>query len=137
MRFLSYLKTLLDRFAGSTLERIRLITEMNTKFRDMYCSGSVEYFCKVSTGMGESGFRHEMSAFIFRSGFKLTIENDQGIDKENMREIGKFILSNTPFIRLLMTLGFDTFSVVGKTTHQEHKYELKKFTSIYNYMITD
>lgn len=135
MRFIEYLKTLLDRFAGGSFERMRIVQEMNMSFKEMYCTGAIEYFCKVSVSMGESAFRHEMSAFLFRSGFKVSIENDANLQKSEMRELASYITSNKAFLRQLMALGFDTLIIAGKTTRQEHKYEIRKFTSTLSYML--
>lgn len=135
MRFIDYLKSLLDRFVGGSFERMRIVQEMNMSFKEMYCTGAIEYFCKVSISMGESAFRHEMSAFIFRSGFKVTIENDANLQKSEMRELASYITTNKAFLRQLMTLGFDTLIIAGKTTGHEHKYEIRKFTSALSYML--
>ena len=135
MTFIEYLKSLLDRFVGGSFERMRILQEMNISFKEMYCSGTIEYFCKVSVEMGESALRHDMSAFLFRSGFKVTIENDAKIQKSEMRELASYITSNKPFLRQLMTLGFDTLIIAGKTTGNEHKYEIKRFTSLLGYTL--
>ena len=47
-----------------------------------------------------------------------------------IREISKYILSNKPFIRQLMTLGFDTLLVGGKHSKKEIQYCLKSYTQL-------
>lgn len=38
--------------------------------------GEIDRLCKVSITSGNDNYRHEMSAFFLRSGFKISIEND-------------------------------------------------------------
>ena len=87
-------------------------------------------FCKVSITVGDTNYAHEMSAFFLRSGFKISIENDNNIKDSEFRDISQYILSNKPFIRQLMTLGFDTLIVIGKTSRKGMQYCLKSYTQL-------
>ena len=74
-----------------------------------------------------------MSAFFLRSGFKISIENDNNIKDSEFRDISQYILSNKPFIRQLMTLGFDTLIVTGKTSRKAILF--KKLYAIRRFLI--
>lgn len=73
---------------------------------------------------------------VFRSGFKICIENDNNIKISEFREIGQYILSNRPFVRQLMSLGFDTLIIKGKNTTNEAKYALKQYSELNGFMLS-
>lgn len=107
MNIVDFFKNLLNSLVGTSLERMKLINTMNQTFKDSYCSGALDRFCKVSITVGDTNYAHEMSAFFLRSGFKISIENDNNIKDSEFRDISQYILSNKPFIRQLMTLEFE------------------------------
>ena len=127
MRMVDFIKGLLDSILSGSLERMRIINAMNNSFKEAYYSGELERLCKTSITIGDSNFAHEMSTFVFRSGFKICIENDNNIKISEFREIGQYILSNRPFVRQLMSLGFDTLIIKGKNTTKDDKYALKQY----------
>lgn len=86
--------------------------------------------------MGDSSFAHEMSAFVFRSGFKISIENDNNIKISEYREVAQYILANKPFVRQLMSIGFDTLIIKGKSTSSELKYSLKQYSELNGFMLS-
>ena len=102
MNIVDFFKNLLNSLVGTSLERMKLINTMNQTFKDSYCS----------------------------SGFKISIENDNNIKDSEFRDISQYILSNKPFIRQLMTLGFDTLIVTGKTSRKGMQYCLKSYTQL-------
>lgn len=130
MNIVDFFKNLLNSLVGTSLERMKLINTMNQTFKDSYCSGALDRFCKVSITVGDTNYAHEMSAFFLRSGFRISIENDNNLRESEIREISQYILSNKPFIRQLMTLGFDTLLVGGKHSKKEIQYSLKSYTQL-------
>ncbi len=136
MKIIDFLRNLLNSLLDGSFERTRIISSMNEAFKEYYYSGELERFCKVSISQGNPDFAHEMSAFFFRSGFKINIENDANIKSSELREIAQYILSNRPFIRQLMSLGFDTLIVKGKTTSVEAIYALKQYTELNGFMLS-
>ena len=108
---------------------------MNTAFKEFFMSGEMTRFCKVSISQGRSEFAHEMSTLWFRSGFKLSIENDLNIKLSEINELSLYILSNAAFVRQLMALGFDTLVIKGKTTGTTEYYALKKYADLKQYYI--
>jgi hypothetical protein len=121
-----FFKILLDSLIGNSLERMKIVNSMNQAFKETYYSGGLERFCKVSVVTGNDTYKHEMSSF-WKSGFKITIENDSNLKDGEIREISQYILSNTPFVRQLMSLGFDTLIVAGKNTKKGVQYSLKNY----------
>ena len=120
MNVVDFFKNLLNSLLDGSFERMRIINAMNQSFKETYYSGEIDRLCKVSITSGNDNYRHEMSAFFLRSGFKISIEND----------ISQYILSNKAFVRQLMSLGFDTLIIMGKTTGKAMQYCLKDYTRL-------
>lgn len=136
MRIVDFIKGLLDSILSGSLERVRIINAMNDSFKEAYYSGELDRLCKTSIAMGDSSFAHEMSAFVFRSGFKISIENDNNIKISEYREVAQYILANKPFVRQLMSIGFDTLIIKGKSTSSELKYSLKQYSELNGFMLS-
>lgn len=136
MKIVDFIKGLLDSILSGSLERMRIINAMNDSFKEAYYSRELDRLCKVSITIGDSSFAHEMSTFVFRSGFKISIENDNNIKISEFREIGQYILSNRPFVRQLMSLGFDTLIIKGKNISNEAKYALKQYSELNGFMLS-
>jgi len=129
--FINLINTLLD----GSFERVKIIRQMNAAFKEYFLSGEFNRLCKVSISKGMPGFAHEMSAFNFRSGFKLLIENDNNLKESEINEISEYILSNVAFVRQLMALGFDTFIIKGKDVPVGKVFALKEFANLNNYFL--
>ena len=129
--FVNLLSTLLD----GSFERVRIVNQMNTAFKEYFTSGEFNRLCKVSISKGRSDFAHERSAFSFRSGFKILIDNDNNLKESDINEISEYILSNLSFVRQLMALGFDTFIIKGKNVPVGKEVALKNYANLNNYYI--
>lgn len=135
MKIIEFLKNLLNSLLDGSFERVRIIKSMNEAFHEYYVTGEIDRLCKVSITSGNQSFRHEMSTMFFRSGFRISLENDTNVKESELRDISQYILSNTAFVRQLMTLGFDTLIVSGRTTNKSLMYSLKEYTNLTNFFI--
>lgn len=135
MNLKDFFTNLLNSILDGSFERMRIINAMNQAFREYFISGDLERCCKVSIAQGDQEFRHEMSSFWLRSGFKITIENDMNLRDFEIMDISQYVLQNTTFIRQLMAIGFDTLIVQGKTTQRGRKFSLKAYSNLKNYFI--
>lgn len=133
------LKTLITNLINSLLdgsfERMRIINQMNQAFKEYFTSGEFGRLCKVSISQGKSEFAHEMSSLWFRSGFKISIENDLSLKDSEINDLAQYITSNPAFVRQLMAMGFDTLVIKGKTTGKTYYFPLKKFANLDQYYI--
>ncbi len=136
MKFIEFIKNLINSLLDGSFERMRIISSLNDAFKEYYYSGELKRFCKVSISAGNEQFRHEMSSFFLRSGFKILVENDCDIRDSEIREISQYILGNVSFVRRLMSLGFDTLLIVGATTNKKQIYALKEYTDLNNFFLT-
>ena len=135
MKIVELFKNLLNSLLDGSFERVRIIKSMNDAFKEYYITGEIDRLCKVSITSGNQSFRHEMSAIFFRSGFRISIENDSDIRDSELRTIAQYILTNMAFVRQLMSLGFDTLVVSGKTTNKNLTYSLKEYTKLTDFYI--
>ena len=124
-----------DCFLDGSFERVRVISSLNDAFKEYYLSGELQRYCKVSISVGNDKFRHEMSSFFLRSGFKISIQNDNGLGDAEMREISQYILGNLSFVKRLMALGFDTLIIYGATTNKSCTYALKEYANLNNFFL--
>ena len=116
MNIVDFFKNLLNSLLDGSFERMKIINAMNQSFKETYFSGEIDRLCKVSITSGNDNYRHEMSAFFLRSGFKVSIENDSNLKDSEIRDISQYILSNKAFVRQLLSLGFDTLIIMGQTS---------------------
>lgn len=136
MSIYSFLKNLLDSLMSGSFERVRIINAMNESFKEHYYTGELDRMCKVSVCMGDTDYRHEMSAFVLRSGFKISVENDRGFTTTEAKELSHYVVSNTPFVRQLMSIGFDTLIIKGKTAGIEIQFALSNYANLNGYALT-
>lgn len=135
MNLKEFFQNLINSILDGSFERMRVINAMNQAFKEYFISGDLERCCRVSISQGDQEFKHEMSSFWLRSGFKINIENDLNLRDSEIMEISQYILQNKAFIRQLMAMGFDTLIVQGKTTQRGRKFSLKAYSNLKNYYI--
>ena len=135
MSIKDFFNNLFNFLLDGSFERMRIINIMNQSFREYFYSGELDRLCKVSISQGDRDFAHEMSSLWFRSGFKISIENDANLLDSEIMEISKIVLSNTSFIRQLMAMGFDTLIVAGATGGKGRKFSLKGYANLNNYYL--
>ena len=123
------INSIFDVISQGSLERVKVVREFNRAFNEAYLSCEFDRLCKVSIASGDSSFRHSMSTFVLRSGFKITIQNDENLTGNDIQEIAKYVLASNPFVRQLMALGFDTLIIIGKNMSAGVKLQLSVFAS--------
>jgi hypothetical protein len=131
------LNRVLDVVSSGSLERVRIMREFNLVFQEAYQSGDIDRLCSVTTGPGNPNFKHELSSFYLRSGFKITIHNDSSLRDNDYYEISKFVIESAPFVRQLMALGYDTLKIVGKNTLIGVQIPLKEIANLHSYMLNN
>ncbi len=135
--FAKIFNRIVDIISQGNLQRVRLIHEFNLVFHEAYLEGSLDRHCRVSTSPGNPQFRHEMSTFYLRSGFKITIENDDQLKESDFIEISKYVTDSIPFVRQLMALGYDTLIIIGKNHHFGHQVSLKEIANLRGFSLPE
>jgi hypothetical protein len=126
---------IIDIASQGNLERIKIIKTFNFIFNEAYLNGEIDRNCSVTSGIGNPTFRHVCSTTYLRSGFKITIHNDNKLTSSEINEISKYILDSNAFVRQLMTLGYDTLIIVGNNTYKSEEYSLNNIADLHKYMI--
>ena len=135
MKFIEFLKNLINVILDGSMERVRILSAMNDNFKDTFYAGGIDRLCKVSISAGNPEFSHEMSTIWLRSGFRITVENDYGMADIEIFEISDYVLQNEAFLRQLMSLGFDTLIVQGKLTKRGKMFCIKSYANLKGYSI--
>ncbi|MFM1947727.1 MAG: hypothetical protein RL207_2010 [Bacteroidota bacterium] len=134
-KFLTFINRIADVISQGSLERVRILSEFNSVFKDAYLEGSIDRLCKVTTSIGDPSFKHELSSIYFRSGFKITIENDENLKESDFHEISRYVIQSKHFVRQLMALGYDTLIIIGKNKVNGIQISLKAIANLQDYMI--
>lgn len=135
MSIKTFFTNLINSLLDGSFERVRIINQMNAAFKEYFLSGEFGRMCKVSISQGRSEYAHEMSSLWFRSGFKISIENDSSLRESEITELAGYVTDNAAFVRQLMAMGFDTLIVKGKTSGKGKEFPLKKYANLNQYFI--
>lgn len=134
-RIATFINRVVDVVSQGNLERVRILREFNLVFKEAYFNGELERLCIVTTAPGRPDFKHELSSFYLRSGFKITIENDQYLTENDFVEISKYVIESAAFVRQLMALGYDTLIIKGKNHFIGVEIPLKAIANLQSYML--
>ncbi len=126
---------LINSLVDGSFERMRIMGQMNAAFKEYFMSGEFNRMCKVSISQGCYEYAHEMSSLWFRSGFKISIENDTSLKDSEIMELASYVTGNATFVRQLMAVGFDTLVIKGKTTGISKDFALKQYANLNSYFI--
>ena len=126
----NFFNKVVDVLSQGNFERVRVVNEFNQVFREAYLTGEMDRHCSVKTSSGVPEFHHNASYHYLRSGFKITIENDNNLSVEDFIEISKYVLENTYFVRQLMWMGYDTLIIQGRSNMRGIPIPLKDFAEL-------
>lgn len=131
----TFLNRVVDVVSQGNLERVKIIREFNLVFREAFTQGDIDRLCVVTTSPGNPEFKHELSTFYLRSGFKITIENDNHLTESDIIEISKYVIESGAFVRQLMAMGYDTLILKGRNSFMGIHIPLKEIANLHNYML--
>jgi hypothetical protein len=127
-KILTFINRIADVISQGSFERVKMLSEFNSVFKDAYFEGAIDRLCKVTTSIGDPSFK-------FRSGFKITIENDENLKESDFHEISRYVVQSKHFVRQLMALGYDTLIIIGKNQINGIQISLKAIADLHDYMI--
>lgn len=110
-------------------ERRKLMNEWNASAREAYIIGAVPSLLEVSTSVGNSNYRHEMSKWMI-SGFRIKCKSGRPLTKEELLAIGRTILYNTQLVRRIIILGWDTLEVYDAANKKGVQWAFKDFMNL-------
>jgi hypothetical protein len=129
------LNRIVDVVSQGNLQRVKIISEFNQVFKDAFYSSDIDRLCRVTTAPGNPKYKHELSSFYLRSGFKITIENDDNLNENDFSIISSYVIESEAFVRQLMAMGYDTLIIKGKNTIHGLQIPLKEIANLHNYML--
>ncbi len=135
MQITEFFKNLINTILDGSLERVRVVNAMNESFRQAFMTGELNRLCKTSISYGDLDYRHPMSSYWMRSGFRISIQNDSQMKDSEYNEISQYILQNNTFVRQLMAMGFDTLKISGAISKKEKQYALKNYADLDSYYL--
>jgi hypothetical protein len=131
----TFINRVVDTISQGNLERVTILREYNITFREAFIQGDINILCKVTTASGNPSFKHALSSFYLRSGFKITIENDNNLRENDLIELSKYFIENKAGVRQLMAFGYDTLIMVGKNSSQGIQIPFKEIANLQEYML--
>ncbi len=132
-KFSTFINRIVDIISQGNFERVRILKEFNLVFKEAYMTGEIDRLCTVTTGPGNLKFRHAFSSFYIRSGFRITIENEEYLTEGEFYDIAKYVVESRPLVRQLMAIGYDTLIIKGKIVGIQ--IPLKEIASLHDYML--
>lgn len=114
-------------------ERTKLIKSFNDKAKDSFVRGETPTVLKASFSKGISKNRHSFSSW-FNTGFRIQALSGRALTKNEMKLIGKIILSDKTLVRMLIVLGWDTLEVHDNSSRYGCRWCLTDYANI-NIMI--
>jgi hypothetical protein len=126
---------IVDVITQGNLERVKVMSEFNRVFKDAFYSQEFNRLCSVTTSKGNPRFKHELSAFYLRSGFKITILNDDNLTEGDYSYIASYVVLSKEFVRQLMAMGYDTLIIRGKSRSTGLEIPLKEIANLNDYML--
>lgn len=126
---MSLIKRVIGFFVKDSAERKRFTDEFNFKAREGFQSMFVDTLLEATTCGGAPGqeYRHELSAPLFASGFKVQAKAGAEIPVEDIISIGKIILSDQVLVRKMFVLHWDTLYVSDERTGKSLCWKIRDF----------
>lgn len=114
-------------------DREQLIKEFNNSSRAAYIVGVMPTLFEAKVTIGDSRYTHTFSKWM-AGGFRIKALTGRNLTKAEMEEMGQIVLSNSPLVRNLVSLGFDTLELHSDVGNFGLKWELKKYIDVIGYL---
>ena len=108
-------------------ERHRFLRDWNRNAKDAYIAGVIPILMEAKTTIGSLDYRHEFSQWM-AGGFRVKVLSGKAMSRDELFEIGEFIISDDVLVRKLVSNGWDTLEVHDTAGILGLKWQLKKYT---------
>ncbi len=112
---------------GEMIERHKLIRDFNRSAKNSFISGEAPTLLEARITIGDPNYKHAFSKWR-GGGYRIKALSGKPLEKSELMEIGKIIISNTELTRKLVSLGWDTLEVHANEGFLGLKWQLTKFT---------
>ena len=108
-------------------DRSKFLTEWNKSAKDAYIAGIIPTLMEARTTVGSIEYRHEFSKWM-AGGFRVKVLSGKPMSKDELIEIGEFIIGDDVMVRKLVSNGWDTLELYDTAGTIGLKWQLKKYT---------
>lgn len=108
-------------------ERARFLREWNRNAKDAYVAGIIPVLMEARITVGCTDFRHEFSRWM-AGGFRVKVLSGRAMTKDELYEIGQFVISDDVMVRKLVSNGWDTLEVHDTAGFVGLKWQLRNYT---------
>ncbi len=108
-------------------DRNKFLREWNKSAKESYIAGIIPILMEAKTTIGTLDYRHEFSKFM-AGGFRVKVLSGKPMTREELIDIGEFIISDDVLVRKLVSNGWDTLEVHDTAGVLGLKWQLKKHT---------
>jgi hypothetical protein len=112
---------------SNIIDRNRFLKDWNKNAKDSYISGIIPILMEARTTIGSQEYRHEFSKFM-AGGFRVKVLSGKPMSKNELIEIGNFIIGDDIMVRKLVSNGWDTLELYDTGGTVALKWQLKKYT---------
>lgn len=114
---------------GEMTERYRLVKDFNNAAKIAFIAGIAPTLLEAKITKGEVSYRHAFSKWR-GGGFRIKALSGRPLNKSELIEIGRVVLSDETLIRKMISLGWDTLEVHANKGYNGAKWALKEYANI-------
>jgi hypothetical protein len=108
-------------------ERARFLREWNRNAKEAYVAGIIPVLMEARITVGCTDFRHEFSRWM-AGGFRVKVLSGRAMTRDELYEIGQFVISDDVMVRKLVSNGWDTLEVHDTAGFVGLKWQLRNYT---------
>ena len=108
-------------------ERARFLRDWNRNAKDTYVAGIIPVLMEAKITVGCTDFRHQFSRWM-AGGFRVKVLSGRAMTREELYEIGQFIIGDDIMVRKLVSNGWDTLEVHDTAGFVGLKWQLRNYT---------
>ena len=108
-------------------ERARFLRDWNRNAKDAYVAGIIPVLMEARITVGCTDFRHEFSRWM-AGGFRVKVLSGKAMTRDELYEIGQFIIGDDIMVRKLVSNGWDTLEVHDTAGFVGLKWQLRNYT---------
>jgi hypothetical protein len=108
-------------------DRSRFLREWNNSAKLAYIEGIIPILMEARITVGSLEYRHEFSKWM-AGGFRVKVLSGKPMTRDELLEIGQFIIGDDVMVRKLVSNGWDTLEIYDTAGTIGLKWQLKKYT---------
>lgn len=107
-------------------ERNKLIQSFNESARLAFINGESPILLEALVSRGDAAYKHSFSRWL-SSGFRIVVHTNLLLTSDEIKLLGRHILSNGLLVRHLIVLGWDTLEIHVENSFHGFKWNLSEY----------